>query len=106
MTNTTEIYETGASSHAVNDLILFTDNTRELVELRDKIYRIGAERGGDYVFIQEFTALLTSAIGTYIKEFPEPESHNHIFKMDEYQRNEFCRLYASDFDTWKKEHGF
>lgn len=27
-------YETGATSHAVNDLILFTDNTRELAELR------------------------------------------------------------------------
>lgn len=27
------IYETGATSHAVNDLILYTDNTRELAEL-------------------------------------------------------------------------
>jgi hypothetical protein len=38
MTTNKVIYETGATSHAVNDLVLFTDDTRELAELRDTIY--------------------------------------------------------------------
>jgi len=37
--DTGQKYETGASSHAVNDLILFTDNTRSLVQYRDQIYK-------------------------------------------------------------------
>jgi hypothetical protein len=32
-------FETGATHHAVNDLILFVDNTRECAQLRDDIYR-------------------------------------------------------------------
>lgn len=38
MKHSNEVYETGATSHAVNDLILFTDNTRGLIEYRDKVY--------------------------------------------------------------------
>lgn len=32
------IHETGAYTDLVNDLILFTDTTKELAELRDRIY--------------------------------------------------------------------
>lgn len=39
MTNSKVIFETGATTHAVNHLILFTDNTRSLAEMRDNIYK-------------------------------------------------------------------
>lgn len=38
MENTQTIFETCATNAAVNDLVLFTDTSRELVELRDSIY--------------------------------------------------------------------
>lgn len=36
-------YETGATTHAINDLILFADNTPKLAKIRDEIYMQGVK---------------------------------------------------------------
>lgn len=86
-------YETGATSHAVNDLILFTDNTRELAELRDKIYQRAFDRNdivaakfnvlGNTAGINSLTAafsqLLIAAQRVYCKTFPK--NHKHISEL-------------------------
>lgn len=102
-------YETGATSHAVNDLILFVDNTKELVALRDSIYRDGVQyphtlgKTLEHGFKQY---LLTKAMHAYRHEFRhDPDSYQHIVNMTEEERTEFCKLYADDFDNWKFEHG-
>jgi hypothetical protein len=95
-------YETGATSHAVNDLILFTDNTRELAHSRDIIYnqiRVAQIKPAWF----HFKSLLTLATNSYINKFPD---HWATTIMSEKQKKEFCQLYANDFDSWKLDHGY
>lgn len=126
MNNNATTYETGATSHAVNDLILFTDNTRMLAEMRDKAYEkmIGQNiiwnRSEKYEHLEVnyfhlFSRLSQYAIREYKREFPNYEDHKHISHVkllsgepgtwtDE-QLTEYCTLYLKDFQNWKKEHG-
>lgn len=99
------IYETGATSHAVNVLILFTDNTRELAELRDAIYSACADFNVT-CDLDRFLKLLNVAKSAYIQTFPDREDHAHIYGLTQKQAIEFCGLYANDFDNWKSEHGY
>lgn len=98
---TTIKFETGASTHAVNDLILFTDNTRELAELRDEIYRTVPH----IVLEESLEQLLNAAKRAYYKTFPE-HSITHISNMGKMQNTEYCKLYFNDIDNWKLEHGY
>jgi hypothetical protein len=98
----TVTYETGATSHAVNDLILFTDNTRGLAELRDKIYQSVAFKESCPNDI--FLPLLDAAQLRYYNEFKT--SNKHITNMSAAQNLEYCNLYAKDFNNWKSEHGY
>lgn len=97
-------FETGATHHAVNELILFTDTSRNLAELRDKIYEMWAEKGypmSEYAF-QE---LLRASINQYVQEIGLEDSL-HIKYMGNQERDEYKRVYASRFSSWKKEHGY
>jgi hypothetical protein len=93
-------FETGATSHAVNDLILYTDNTRVLAEYRDKIYKL--YKPGDDSTI--FAPLLFAAIQLYKKEFPVPEDHDHIDSLTQSQKEEYCKLYVDDYNNWRLEN--
>lgn len=110
-------YETGATSHAVNDLILFSDNTRELAELRDNIYK-RAITPGDIVYAKyktlgknygfaslcaAFSQLLRETKKAYIKQFPETSDHVAGIEQWDEMGIEFCELYANDFENWKGE---
>jgi hypothetical protein len=102
-------YETGATSHAVNDLILFTDNTRKLAELRDSIYKEWADCIPYTPSVidktqSRFDKLFFAAADAYRKEFPT--SHDHIITMTINEMEEFATLYAIDFTNWKSEHGY
>lgn len=105
MKHNTETYETGATSHAVNDLILFTDNTRELAELRDSIYTTCVDMRLT-CDLDRFLKLLNAAKAAYIKEFPNTEDHAHIYGLSQIQIIEYCGLYAANFENWKKENGY
>lgn len=97
-------FETGATSHAVNDLILYTDNTRSLAEERDRIYKIFADEG-ETPKIQDISQLYRKAKNEYLKEFPSPNYKNlHIRQMTGKEIEEYCNLYIADFPTWKEEH--
>lgn len=102
MNTPTIIYETGATSHAVNDLILFTDNTKELDELRDKIYTMYAYVN-DKPYPEEMNRLYYAAKTAYYNEFGIQNS-NHIKNMLGNEMLEYCTLYANDFQNWKQEH--
>lgn len=100
--NTQTKWETGATSAAVNELILYTDMTRELAALRDEIYMLWVEK--KYVMSgYAFAELLKEAIQSYVKEFGINNSV-HIKYMGNKQREEYRTIYANDFDNWKKEH--
>lgn len=98
-------FETGATTHAVNDLILFTDNTRELAKHRDAICKLLADDGLN-PYEADFKPLLTASIEQYIKEFPNNEDHAHIYGMTAREKLEYRQLYVTDFENWKSEHGY
>jgi vacuolar-type H+-ATPase subunit B/Vma2 len=100
---TTSKFETGATSHAVNDLILFTDNTRELAELRDEIYTNVAQEGDRNPDYADLSTLYRRARMKYVSEFGSKNSL-HITQMKAKEIEEFCNLYISDFENWKAEH--
>jgi hypothetical protein len=97
------IFETGATSHAVNDLILFTDNTRELVELRDSIYKEWADKN-THPIQQNFNILYNTAAGKYLEEIKEDNEHIKYMHKDE--AREYRQIYANRFYNWKSEHGY
>lgn len=100
------IFETGASSHAVNDLILFTDNTRELAEMRDEIYSRYMNSGNNIPIRILFNNLLEKSKIRYYSEFKRSDGCIHIVRMNSAENAEYCNLYVADFKNWKKEHGY
>lgn len=107
------VYETGARSHAVNDLILFTDNTRELAEYRDRIYANYIQ--GNIAPPDAFRPLLQLAQSMYKKEFPSFPAHEHIVdesetwgvhhgKFTKEEANEYMKIYSERFSDWKEEN--
>jgi len=98
-------FETGATTHAVNDLILFADNTRELVATRDEIYQMQMNGFTLLNISDHFQRLYVQATKQYKREFPDTDSR-YFLPLGSDMAVEFCNLYAADFDTWKQEHGF
>ena len=103
--NTVTKYETGATTHAVNDLILFTDNTRQTADLRDSIYTDWVNTGnfGTGKISDRFIQLFESARRHYINDC---QSAGHIIRMSKQEISEYCQLYANDFNNWKIENGY
>lgn len=94
------VFETGATSAAVNELILYTDNTRELAEKRDKyFYRAEIGRSLEMCIID----LYWDAINAYKKEFPYGAEYSPVKDMTQIERHEYCQIYANRFAEWKKE---
>lgn len=110
MNNKKVIYETGATSHAVNDLILFTDNTRELAILRDSIYDkmrtfdLLDPKNARTWDLHQFEKLLKKSKQQYYQTFPNNEDNAHIREMTNTQNQEFKSIYLSEFEDWKREH--
>lgn len=96
------IFESGATSHAVNDLILYTDNTRELAELRNEFYS-KAVKDNSETLVKDMGILFTMATQNYINTFGYVSSE-HIRGIDANGKVEFIRLYMDDFITWVKEN--
>lgn len=95
------IFETGATSAAVNELILYTDNTRELAEKRD-LYFAKAANGTRSLAIC-IIDLYWDAIAFYKKEFPYGAEYKPVKDMTQIDRNEYATIYANRFADWKKE---
>jgi hypothetical protein len=101
------IFETGATQHHINSLILFTDNTGSLIELRDEIYE-------NHSHIAElkpeiFISLCDAARLEFLRENGyESIEAKPIDKM-RYKKNytdvlEFCQIYVDRFENWKADH--
>jgi len=112
-TNTT--YETGASSHSVNDLILFADNSEGLAHIRDLCYKemlVAPEKANDL-----FKAFVIVVRDSYIKTFPNFDDHQHVApatvksgtrkgQFTDEQQSDFINLYIAGFSDWKADHGY
>jgi hypothetical protein len=102
-----EVYETGATKHHINSLILFTDNTRSLIELRDSIYNSNINE--TKLNPEVFEPLCDNARYSFIRENGyEPVESKPIDKM-RYKKNhadvlEYCQIFANGFENWKIDH--
>ncbi len=98
-------FESGATTHATNDLILFADNTRQTSDLANGIYEDWALCGifGTRPLWEKFLPLFESARRHYINEF-QMKGAGHIINMSIDEIKEFCQLYVDDFENWKQEN--
>jgi hypothetical protein len=107
MKQNTVTYETGATSHAVNDLILFTDTTQQLARLRDSVYNmyVSAYKAGykGNVSWVEFQPLFMKAVNQYRLEIKEGA---HVGKIKQRGMEEYCTIYANRYNAWKLENGY
>lgn len=95
------IFETGTNSHAVNELILFTDNTRNLAELRDHIYT--QHKNKKQRVIPQFNLtplqydllniLFYKASNQYVKKIPD--NAEMIQEMSVKEQQEYVDIYAA-----------
>lgn len=104
MTTTQETpnFETGAKTWAVNDLILFTENTQDTYNLMLETFKTEGENCIKNPY-EAFRKLFRYAQNKYISEF-NTESSLHIINLTEEERKDFCQLYAKDFKRWKEEN--
>lgn len=102
MEKNTPVFETGATSGAVNELILYTDNTRKLVSYRDAIYEL-YETAHMQPERKNMLSLLDKAQMSYYKEFGVTDDNKHVHNMDSNQCKEYCQIYANRFAEWKRE---
>lgn len=101
MTTEKIVFETGATSAAVNELILYTDNTRELAERMDKYF--SAAHAGKRSLPICIIDLYWDAIYCYKKEFPYGAEYRPVKDMTQIEMNEYAQIYANRFSDWKKE---
>lgn len=90
------IYETGATSHEVNELVLFTQNTAELAAMRDSLFMKFSESNPPHW--KQFYTLLDAAKSAYRNDVI-----TQLARISEEQEKEFCILYCSLFKEWKRE---
>jgi len=97
MTTTNKItYETGATSHIVNDLILFADNTRKLAELRDSIYMQGIEPAENDIIKSHLSGFFGNGECSGYAGTIEERVINILQKR-------FSRLFYETLEAYKKE---
>lgn len=106
MENGGEIYETGATSWEVNNLILFADNTRNLSEMKDSVYSTIERRikmGGTPTkeeIAKRFKTFLIKSQGQYIREMGNTKQAKEDVSLTPAQEAEFLNLYAEEFPSW------
>jgi len=101
------VFETGAKHDFINSLVLFCDNTSNLVDLRDEIYE--NHKHETELKPEIFVSLCDAARLAYLREVEEEgQIYFNIDKMrfkKNYQHvKEFCQIYVDDFERWKIEH--
>lgn len=95
-------FETGATSHEVNELILHADNDARLAGERDGIYQMAVNGNWNNARLhQQFKRIFSYMTETsYNKEVPSEK-----IQLNEEQRNEFAQLYTDGFTNWKRDKG-
>lgn len=81
-------FPTGATTEAVNNLILYTNQNKELSAKRDEMYDKAHARGSPTMF-SYFASLYRLARDQYKKEYKS----SYYFTID--QEYEYCKLHVS-----------
>ena len=104
------MFETGATSDVVNNLVLYTENTALLAAKRDSVFQSLKDLDLRKVDLSDaqtlatlsghFNELLLQARQHYLQEFEK--DGDGIFKMNREQCNEYLLIYLGYFRNWQK----
>lgn len=99
--------DSGATHHNVNNMVLFTNNTRNLAEMRNDIYTFYYERK-EPVSRGRIGILFDTALAQYKKEFYSSDlegedlnDYNAYVTFTDEQKQEFITLMVAKYDSWK-----
>ena len=101
------IYETGATQHHINSLILYTDNTSDLVEMRNEIYE--NHKHEEQLKPEMFVALCDAARWKFFRENGYDSVEAKPIEKMRYKKYydqvlEYCTIYVNRFNNWKLEN--
>ncbi len=92
-------HETGAMTTEVNDLILYADNTQELAEMRDAVYKsFYSKNGGKQNDAELAAAFMNSRFITCAHKNYQAEVNTLNFSPQ--LKDDFCRIYALEYTQW------
>jgi NOL1/NOP2/fmu family ribosome biogenesis protein len=93
------MFENGSYNGNVDNLVLFTDTTKVLTELRNEIYVYGYKNNSTIEEISRyFIKLYFASVSRYRQEIKES------LKLNAEQKNQFCNIYANRFKNWIEEN--
>ncbi len=105
MKTTAEQFETGASTHTVNDLILWIENDRESYSFIEKVFQ-GNQRhqviGG--LTVQHLRRPVMIGITAYRTKFPKDSQHVENMTIDEV--NELMKYFFDAYSDWSNENSY
>ena len=95
------VFETGATTAVVNELVLYTNQTAALAERRDWIFETHHEAESGIEALEEaLKDLYYAAVTRYKREFPN--GHDHLKHLMASHMWEYLSIYAADFEKWKR----
>ena len=95
--------ESGASNHALNDLILFAESTQSTAEELNRVYtkiRDNKKADANYLLRQYFII----ARRAYLSEFNSKGAAEHIKALTKEDVKEWVHLHETEFHKWKWEN--
>ncbi|ANS04883.1 hypothetical protein [uncultured Mediterranean phage] len=92
-------FESGASNHALNDLMLYGDNTRETAEELNRIFTMikDNEKADFNYLLRQYLLIVRRA---YLREFNHKGAADHIKSISKDDVKEWVLLYRLEFQRW------
>jgi hypothetical protein len=105
MKTTTPQFETGASTHTVNDLILWIENDRESYSFIEKVYQDNQTHqiiGG--VTVRDFRRPVLEGKACYVRNFRT--SSEHVRNISTEELTELMRYFFDAYSDWSNENSY
>ena len=104
MKNTPAQFETGASTHTVNDLILWIENDRESFSFIEKVYQDHQRHIISDLYLGRFRSAINKSIQLYVAQFPTSSSHVDNISLNEIA--ELIQYFKNQYSDWSNENSY
>ena len=97
-------FETGATNHRVNDLILWIENDKESFALIEKVFQAHQTHEIMNLNVYAFNSSVNEAINKYKKQFPT--SHYHILGITPEETADLKKYFFDAYTDWSNENSY
>lgn len=97
-------FETGATTHTVNDLILWIENDQRSFEQIENVYKDNQRHKFNSFGAINFNIAVNEGISNYKLQFPT--SCDHVKEMTYQELAELCRYFAKGYTNWSDENNY